>query len=1456
MFFPAHNRKLHPFLLIGLFCLALILLPEMIMSADSTEKARGTTFNDVNSSGTASDNPKTAGEVCFSDCSWHKSICSYLGDPIAANNGIYYFDLRLLSLGGLMDLDFTLYYRSEHSHSAWWYLNGFPQTFWWHPMEYLFYEADSIVTCQIGNGDVISFVAENGSWAPTPMIDPWGNHDDNKYPYTWELKETENYFFLMDPIKEQVHIFWKATDSLARIFRIEDRNGNHLTYAYADDDDINPIRVDDGMGRFLEFTYQENQGETTLVKVTDHVQREIIFTHEAQGADNNDFWTVRSVTNALNQTTTFYYTTVSQSAFWSNLISRIERPKGNSPYTMTYELKTLNGSEMPRVVAQEDAYGNTTQWDFDQNTNLITENRPDGAALSYEHFSNHGLVKSMADPNGKTVTYGRDNENNRITSYTNRNSDTASCTYHPSGKLESLTDFLGRTKNFIYEPQEQDFTAPVKDETVTFAFYNLIEIQDFDGTTELYVHDERGNIITYTDQAGNIWEATYNSRGQLETYTNPNGGQLVNTYNADGTPASSTDSDTGVTTYSYDAAKRFNSITYPDGNSISITLDANNNLTSMTDEAGNTTTYAYDANGNPIQTTTPSGHSVTTSYDDMEWPTGMTDTLGNESTQTYDGMGRIASIDDAGGDTMTAAYDFNGRLETVFDSDGKSYGVNYDDDGWATDFIDPMGNIFQMQRDEFGNIISLSDPSGNAITFTYDSKNRITSATNQLLQTTTYEYDERGHLASITTPGIGTVAYEMNEFGLMSKLTDLNNSEWLIEYTSMGRLSATEDPLGNRWEFTYNASGRIQNIAYPTGETRTITYDNRGFVVRNLYSDGTDIQNTYNNNNMVESSNNISVTYDFEGQITNTSNEGVNYGASYNSVGGLQTVTYHNSTFQVDYQYDAAQRLTRVSDTLTGAQVDFEYDDNGRLNRMMRSNGVNMDMFWNETSRLTRIQDGNIMDFQYTYDAAGNIIQEDRNPIPLDPEEFQDAGIYSFSVDAASQINSTGYSYDARGRLTSSPNYNFDWDGAARLVGVNDVSLEYNGFDDLIRRTEGGETVRYFYNLAVTSTPIMAIQNTTKTEETHYFVWTPEGQLLYMIDASEGNKVYFYHFDQLGSTIALTDQTGAVTDAYAYDAYGRLLAHEGNNSQPFTFLGHHGVRQEGLNGDVYQMRVRYYDARIGRFISRDPSWPQFESPRSINPYSYAASNPVTFFDASGQKPEYTVTIYTRPMYVFGKTARSYHSFACHHMEMFFEPNEEAKKMGMKAFIINISGTNIKPKGAKTKYAQVFTKTGDQTWSDRQETLVKSYKMWWYYYSGNKKKSTFKLRADEALAMKRMYEIGQVFFYYNIPQAQVCQYCIYCWQCHAVMKVFLKIYKGYFHWVKEQIEKMKLCPSRYQANKEAIIKKIVAKLMKILKKRYNKAIKEEWKYSKVALAAQEELITIAVRYVLENRVQWK
>ena len=35
-----------------------------------------------------------------------------------------------------------------------------------------------------------------------------------------------------------------------------------------------------------------------------------------------------------------------------------------------------------------------------------------------------------------------------------------------------------------------------------------------------------------------------------------------------------------------------------------------------------------------------------------------------------------------------------------------------------------------------------------------------------------------------------------------------------------------------------------------------------------------------------------------------------------------------------------------------------------------------------------------------------------------------------------------------------------------------------------------------------------------------------------------------------------------MTDAYAYDPYGKVLKHDGKNTQPFTFVGKGGARRE------------------------------------------------------------------------------------------------------------------------------------------------------------------------------------------------------------------------------------------------------------------------------------------------------
>ena len=102
-----------------------------------------------------------------------------------------------------------------------------------------------------------------------------------------------------------------------------------------------------------------------------------------------------------------------------------------------------------------------------------------------------------------------------------------------------------------------------------------------------------------------------------------------------------------------------------------------------------------------------------------------------------------------------------------------------------------------------------------------------------------------------------------------------------------------------------------------------------------------------------------------------------------------------------------------------------------------------------------------------------------------------------------------------------------------------------------------------------------------------------------------------------GSTLALTDTTGAVTDAYSYTPFGTLLRQDGNSTQPFTFVGKWGVRQEGSSGTIYHMRARYYDAVTERFISREPLWPAIYDPQELNPYLYSKNEPINNVDISG-----------------------------------------------------------------------------------------------------------------------------------------------------------------------------------------------------------------------------------------------
>ena len=47
-----------------------------------------------------------------------------------------------------------------------------------------------------------------------------------------------------------------------------------------------------------------------------------------------------------------------------------------------------------------------------------------------------------------------------------------------------------------------------------------------------------------------------------------------------------------------------------------------------------------------------------------------------------------------------------------------------------------------------------------------------------------------------------------------------------------------------------------------------------------------------------------------------------------------------------------------------------------------------------------------------------------------------------------------------------------------------------------------------------------------------------------MIDVADSNKAYYYHFDGLGSVVALSDSAGDTVQTYEYSVYGQVAAED------------------------------------------------------------------------------------------------------------------------------------------------------------------------------------------------------------------------------------------------------------------------------------------------------------------------
>jgi RHS repeat-associated protein len=89
---------------------------------------------------------------------------------------------------------------------------------------------------------------------------------------------------------------------------------------------------------------------------------------------------------------------------------------------------------------------------------------------------------------------------------------------------------------------------------------------------------------------------------------------------------------------------------------------------------------------------------------------------------------------------------------------------------------------------------------------------------------------------------------------------------------------------------------------------------------------------------------------------------------------------------------------------------------------------------------------------------------------------------------------------------------------------------------------------------------------------------------LLILHHPDGSKTY--HCDQVGSTIARTNDSGAVIGKAEYSAYGICFWKQGDMDTPFQYNGQWGVQTDS-NG-LLNMRARYYSPNLMRFLNADP----------------------------------------------------------------------------------------------------------------------------------------------------------------------------------------------------------------------------------------------------------------------------
>lgn len=1158
----------------------------------------------------------------------HPKIAGPNGLWVNSYNGVLFFGRTdCETQNSAMPMQLRFYYNSSAAKIDYGYGLGFSMGY---EMRYEV-DDDGNVTIESGDGRADTYTRYGDDFeAPAGVFNTLTLSDGT---YTLTEKTGEKYEF--------------ANADHKKVTAQQDRHGNRTTLSYTPDSLL--TRIEDAVGHAITLEYSDKlltratatflngaigytyDAKRRLIKVTDAMGFTTVYDYDNQGH-------LDEITDAEGHKTVVSYNASGMAARIKTEVSdKSIRYDGDKTVFIDYTEPTNQYSyyrwdDKGRVIEKVGlCCGMQSQMEYDEDDNVIKRTDANGNITTYT-YDDRGNMLSMTDAAGHTERYTYDPVFNQVTSFIDRNGNAYTLSYNGKGDMTSIDGPLGFSNRFTY--------------------------------------DDHGWALTNTDANGNVSRIDYNADGTIASTMDAAGNTTTFTYDQNGNIASLTDARNNTMTYGYDRNNRLTSQTDPLGNKSTISYDKKGNIVRVKNALNQITAFTYDPTGNVLTQTNPQGGVTEFTYDGKGNVITMTDANGDTQTFTWNDRDKLLSQTNAAGEKTSFDYDAAGNLITVLQPNGNVLSYFYDNLDRVEMVSDNLGIVARYTYDAAGNLLSATDAMGRTTTSTYDALNRVIASTLPSGATTRYEYDANSNVVGVTDALGNVTRYAYSALNQQMSVTDALNGLTRLEYDAVGNLIRAIDDKGNATSYAYDAlnrntvitfanglsqryaydaAGRIKTYRDRAGHEFKMDYDALGNLLVKSYPDGAADVYTYDAvGKMLTAVNkeaSVEFTYDRAGRMLSESLNGKVTSYAYDIAAGKRSLTYPGGMRVVE-QLNARGQIVSILQNGTEV-VNMSYDEAGMKVSQGYANGVTTAYKYNENGWLNEIQaDHNVLSLRMTYDAIGNITKREdlldanrtesygydkigqltsfKRGTALDKSyEFDLLGNRVRSLDNGAVTtyttnNVNAYTrvsggldmvpqYDDNGNLLNDGKHNYAYDFNNRLVGVDNGAADYK-YDALGRRISKNGTLFYYDGDQMVEEVINGVTTT-------YLYGDNIDEVLQM---KRGDAVYYYHTNHLGSTMALTDATGAVAERVDYDAYGEptfydaagnVLAQSsvGNN---ILFTG----REYDTETGNYYYRARSMHPGLGRFMQKDP----LMYVDGLNDFLYAINSPIMDIDPSGE----------------------------------------------------------------------------------------------------------------------------------------------------------------------------------------------------------------------------------------------